>query len=76
MLVWDAGELFSMALPDPAQKVSILAVSAMLEVRWFEANARTSEQEMAVPTPEQLSIVRCQQETGVVQNYVQNPEDT
>ena len=53
-LVWDAGELFSMGLPDQAQIVSILVVSAVLTV----VNAGTSEQEMAVPpTPEQLSKV-------------------
>ena len=53
MLVWDAGEMFSMGLPDQAQNVSILLVSAMLTV----VNAGTSEQEMAMPTPEQLSKV-------------------
>ena len=30
----------------------------MLAVRWLEANAGTSEQETAVPTPEQLSNVK------------------
>ena len=30
----------------------------MLAVRWLEANADTSEQETAVPTPEQLSNVK------------------
>ena len=57
VLVWDAEELFSMGLPDQAQNVTIMVVSAMLAVRWLEANAGTTEQEMAVPTPEQLSRV-------------------
>ena len=57
VLVWDAGELFSMRLPDQAQNVTILVISAMLAVRWLEANAETTEQELAVPTPEQLSKV-------------------
>ena len=35
----------------------ILFVSTMLAVRWLDANAGTTEQEMAVPTPEQLSRV-------------------
>ena len=38
--------------------MSIVVVSAMLAVRWFEANAGTSEQETAMPTPEQLSNVK------------------
>ena len=40
-----------------AQKVSILAVSAMFAVKWFEAKAGTIEQEMEVPTPETQSKV-------------------
>ena len=44
-----------MGLPDQTQYVTILVVSSMLAVRWLEANAGTTEQEMAVPTPEQLS---------------------
>ena len=46
-----------MRLSDQAQKVSILVFSAMLAVKWLEANAGTSELEMAVATPEQLSKV-------------------
>ena len=46
-----------MGLPDQAQNVTILLVSAMLAVRWLEANAGTTEQERAVPSPEQLSRV-------------------
>ena len=57
VLVWDAGDLFSMGLPGQTQNVTILVVSAMLTVRWLEANAGTTEQEMAVPTPEQLNRV-------------------
>ena len=56
MLVLDAGEMFSVGLPDEAQIVSILVVSAMLEVKWLDTNAGTNAQ-MAVPTPEQLSKV-------------------
>ena len=51
-------ELYSTGLPGQNQPVSSLVVSAMLEVRWLEANAGTSEQERAVPTPEQLSNVK------------------
>ena len=45
-------------LPDQNQPVSIVVVSAMLAVRWLEANAGMGEQEMTVPTPEQLSSVK------------------
>ena len=58
VLVWDVDELYSTGLPDQNQQVSILVVSAMLAVQWLEANAGTSEQETAVPTPEQLSNVK------------------
>ena len=51
VLVWDV------ELPDQNQRVSIVVVSAMMAVRWLEANAGTSEQKTAVPTPEQLSNV-------------------
>ena len=40
------------------EQVSIVVFSAMLAVRWLEANAGTSGQETAVPTPEQLSNVK------------------
>ena len=40
------------------QPVSIVVVSAMLAVRWLEANAGTSEQATVVPTPEQLTNVK------------------
>ena len=46
-----------MGLPDQTQNVTILLVSTMLAVRWLEANAGTIEQEMDVPTPEQLGRV-------------------
>ena len=62
MLVWDVEELYSTGLPDQNQQVSIVVVSAMLAVRWLEANADTSEQETAVPTPEQLSNVKMSRE--------------
>ena len=55
VLVWDAEELYSMGLPDQTQNVTILLVSAMLAVGWLLANAGTTEQKIAVPTPEQLS---------------------
>ena len=58
VLVWDVEELYSTGLPDQNQQVPIVVVSAMLTVRWLEANAGTSEQETAVPTPEQLSNVK------------------
>ena len=50
-------ELYSAGLPDQNQQVSIEVVSAMLAVRWLEANADTSEQETAVPTPEQCTVL-------------------
>ena len=62
MLVWDVEELYSTGLPDQNQQVSIVVVGAMLAVRWLEANADTSEQETAVPTPEQLSNVKMSRE--------------
>ena len=58
VLVWDVEELYSTGLPDQNQQVSIVVVSAMLAVRWLEANAGTSGQETAVPTSEQLSNVK------------------
>ena len=58
VLMWDVEELYSTGLPDQNQQVSIVVVSAMLAVRWLEANAGTSEQETAMPTPEQLSNVK------------------
>ena len=58
VLVWDVEELYSTGLPDQNQPVSIMVVSAMLAVRWLEANPGPSEQETAVPTPEQLSNVK------------------
>ena len=51
-------ELYSTGLPDQNQPVSIVVVSTLLAVRWLEANAGTSEQEVAVPTPVQLSNVK------------------
>ena len=62
MLKWDMEELYSTGLPDQNQQVSIVVVSAMLAVRWLEANADTSEQETAMPTPEQLSNVKMSRE--------------
>ena len=58
VLVWDVEELYSTGLPEQNQPVSIVVVSTMLAVRWLEAIAGTSEQETAVPTPEQLSNVK------------------
>ena len=58
VLVWDVEELYSTGLPYQNQQVSIVVVRTMLAVRWLEANAGTSEQETAVPTPEQLSNVK------------------
>ena len=55
MLVWDVEELYSTGLPDQNQQVSIVVVSAMLAVRWLEANADTSEQETAVPSNVNMS---------------------
>ena len=59
-----------MGLPDQAQNVTILVVSAMLAVRWLEANAGTTEQEMAVPTREKLSRVSLSKKKGFVQDYL------
>ena len=59
VLVWDVEELSSTGLPDQNQPVSIVVVSAKLAVRWLEDHAGTSEQETTMPTPEQLSSVKC-----------------
>ena len=58
VLVWDVKELYSTGLPDQNQQVSIVVVSAMLAVRWLEANKGASGQETAVPTPEELGNVK------------------
>ena len=55
MLVWDVEELFSTGLFDQTQPVSIIVVGAIIAVRWLEADAGTSDEEMTVPTPKQLS---------------------
>ena len=70
--IWDVEELYSTGLPDQNQQVSIVVVRAMLAVRWLEANADTSEQEMAVPTPEQLSNVKMSREL----DHLQGSENT
>ena len=57
VLVWDVEELYSTGLPDQNQQVSVMVVCAMLAVRLLEANPCQSEQETAVPTPEQLRNV-------------------
>ena len=46
-----------MGLPDQTQNVKIMLVSAVLAVRWLEANAIKTEQEMTVLIPEQVSRV-------------------
>ena len=74
VLVWDVEELYSTGLPDQSQQMSIVVVSAMPAVRWLEANAGTSEQEAAVPTPEQLSNVKMNFKS--FQNHLQGSEDT
>ena len=58
VLVWDKEELYSTGLPDQNQHVSVVVIIATLAVRWLEANAGTSEQGTAVPTPEQLSNLK------------------
>ena len=65
VMVPQTRELYSTGLPDQNQQVSIVVVSAMLAVRWLEANADTSEQETAVPTPEQLSNVKMSRKLDV-----------
>ena len=74
VLVWDVEELYSTGLPDQNQPVSIVLFSAMLAVRWLEANAGTRELETTVPTPEQLSSVNCNL-FGSFQNHMQDSED-
>ena len=76
VLVWDVEELYSTGLPDQNQRVSIVVVSAMLAVRWLEANAGTSEQETAVPTPEQLANVTMDRQLRSFQNHLQDSENT
>ena len=46
-----------MGSPDQAQNVTRFVFRTMLAVRWLEVNAGTTEQEMVVPTPDQLSRV-------------------
>ena len=46
-----------MGLPDQTQNVTILLVRTILAVRRLETNAGTIEQEMDMPTPEQLGRV-------------------
>ena len=58
MLVWDVEELFSTGMLDQTQPVSILVVSVMTAVRWFEANKGMTEQHMTKPTRNQLSSVK------------------
>ena len=58
MLVWDVDDLFSMGLSDQNQQVLIVVVSAMLVVRWLEANAGTSAQKTTMSTPEQPISVK------------------
>ena len=67
-LVWNAEEVFSMGLPDQSQNVTILLVSAMLAVRWLEAIAGKTEQDMAAPTPEQLSRVSLSKRLDLFRN--------
>ena len=57
LLLWDAGEVCSMGLPDQVQNVSILVVSAMLAMKWLEANAGTSKQEMSVSVSKKLELL-------------------
>ena len=47
VLVWDAEEFYSRGLTDQNQQMSLVVVSAMLAVRWLEANPGISEQETA-----------------------------
>ena len=70
VLVWDVEELYSTGLPDQNQQVSIVVVSAMLGVRWLEANAGTSEKETAVPTPEQLSNVKMNRNLDLFEQWL------
>ena len=51
-------ELFSKGLPDQTQALSTLVVSAMIAMRWLEANAGTTEQEMSLTITKQLSNVK------------------
>ena len=68
VLVCDVEELYSTGLPNQIQRLSIVVVSAMLAVRWLVANAGTSEQETAVPTPEQLSNVKMNRSLDLFRN--------
>ena len=61
-------------LPDQNQPVSIVVVNGKLAVRLLEANAGTSEQEKAVPTPEQLSKVMLNNNRSF-QNHLQGSEE-
>ena len=58
VLVWDVEELYSTWLPNQNQQLSIVVVSAMLAMRWLEANEGTSEQETAVKINRNLDLFR------------------
>ena len=58
MLIWDVEEFIFTGLPDQTHPVLILLVSGKISVRCSKANAGTNEQEIAIPTPKQLSNVK------------------
>ena len=55
-LVWDVEEIRSIGLSDHQQKVTILVVSTMLELRWIEENV-TKYRESKTPTAESIYAI-------------------
>ena len=55
-LIWDVEEIRSLGLPDHQQKVTILAVSTMLALRWMEENI-AKYRESKTPTAESIHAI-------------------
>ena len=55
-LIWDVEEIKSLGLPEHRQKVTILVVSTMLALRWFEENI-AKYRESRTPTAESIHAI-------------------
>ena len=55
-LIWDVEEVRSIGFPDHRQKVTLLAVSSMLALRWMEGNV-TKYRESKTPTVESIHAI-------------------
>ena len=47
VLIWYAGELFSMVLLDSSQKITIILVGVMMPIRWLKAHAGENNRQEA-----------------------------